>query len=137
MNLQKGNIFYKCVSRIMSAGGGGAVSQHALGPLWADIPLGRHPCPPQQTATSADGTHPTGMHSCFTVKLIKCAILIVIDLVIIELIERKFTQKFFILEIEGKEENMLRGYFHVAIPFVRNAWKVLLRTMRWTVQNVR
>ena len=25
-------------------------------------PLGRHP--PQQTATAADGTHPTGMHSC-------------------------------------------------------------------------
>ena len=26
-------------------------------------PLGRHP--PGQTATAADGTHPTGMHSCF------------------------------------------------------------------------
>ena len=28
-------------------------------------PLGWHP-PPQQTATAADGTHPTGMHSCYT-----------------------------------------------------------------------
>ena len=28
------------------------------------LPLGRHP-PPQQTATAADGTHPTGMHSWF------------------------------------------------------------------------
>ena len=27
-------------------------------------PLGRHP-PPQQTATAVDGTHPTGMHSCY------------------------------------------------------------------------
>ena len=29
---------------------------------WAETPLGRHP--PQQTATAADSTHPTGMHSC-------------------------------------------------------------------------
>ena len=27
-------------------------------PAWADPP-------PDQTATAADGTHPTGMHSCF------------------------------------------------------------------------
>ena len=38
-------------------------------PLWADTPprqtptLGRPP-PLQQTATAADDTHPTGMHSC-------------------------------------------------------------------------
>ena len=37
----------------------------------AGTPLGtRHPPqsrhPPQQTATVADGTHPTGMHSCFS-----------------------------------------------------------------------
>ena len=32
-------------------------------PLGRHTPLGRHP-PPQQTATAADGTHPTGMHSC-------------------------------------------------------------------------
>ena len=37
--------------------------------------------PPQQTATAADGTHPTGMHSCFThtaitrVKLYPCSVL--------------------------------------------------------------
>ena len=30
---------------------------------WVDTPLGQTP-PPQQTATAADGTHPTGMHSC-------------------------------------------------------------------------
>ena len=51
--------------------GGGCVSQHALGktpprkipPVQippAD-PLGR---PPPPTATAADGTHPSGMHSC-------------------------------------------------------------------------
>ena len=37
-------------------------------------PLGRHPLPradpqPRQTATAADGTHPTGMHSCFVIIL--------------------------------------------------------------------
>ena len=31
-------------------------------PNRADTPLGRHP--PQQTATAADGTQPTAMHSC-------------------------------------------------------------------------
>ena len=51
---------------------GGDVSQHALGqtrpPLWADThPLSSAcwdtaPNPP--AATAADGTHPTGMHSC-------------------------------------------------------------------------
>ena len=29
-----------------------------------DTPLGRH-APPPVTATAADGTHPTGMHSCY------------------------------------------------------------------------
>ena len=38
--------------------GGVCVSQHAP----RQIP------PPQQTATAADGTHPTGMHSCFNSK---------------------------------------------------------------------
>ena len=33
---------------------GGVVSQHAL----------RQTPPPGETATAADGTHPTGMHSC-------------------------------------------------------------------------
>ena len=41
-------------------GGGVSVSVHAgIHPS----PSSRHP-PPQQTATAADGTHPTGMHSC-------------------------------------------------------------------------
>ena len=40
-------------------------------PLLARHPPGRHPpgqappSNPQQTAIAADGTHPTGMHSCF------------------------------------------------------------------------
>ena len=27
--------------------------------------------PPGETATAADGTHPTGMHSCFKIQLLK------------------------------------------------------------------
>ena len=62
-------------SVILSTGG---VSQHAL----RQTPPGRHPArqthpgqahtppgqtpPPQETATAADGTHRTGMHSCLT-----------------------------------------------------------------------
>ena len=41
-------------------------------PFWADTaagrqPPGRHPLarPPHDTATAADGTHSTGMHSCW------------------------------------------------------------------------
>ena len=56
---------------ILSTGGGGVWQI----PPWADTPgqipppPGRHlprqtPAPPQQTATAADGTHSTGMHSC-------------------------------------------------------------------------
>ena len=41
-----------------SAPGGVLVSQHAL----------RH-LPPGETATAADGTHPTGMHSCLPLKI--------------------------------------------------------------------
>ena len=34
-------------------------------PLWADTsPWEQADTPPQDTATAADGTHPTGMHSC-------------------------------------------------------------------------
>ena len=33
-------------------------------PPWTDTRMGRPP-PPYQTATAADFTHPTGMHSCF------------------------------------------------------------------------
>ena len=48
-------------------------------PTWADIPPGRHPLgqtpsgrhpparDPPETATAANGTHPTGMHSCLPV----------------------------------------------------------------------
>ena len=80
-------VIFSQLSVILFTGGG--VSQHALGqtpplgrhtPPRADNPLGRHPSrqtphrytpPPGQTpshpppATAADGTHPTGMHSCF------------------------------------------------------------------------
>ena len=34
-------------------------------PFSTDTPLGRHILP-RQTTTAVDGTHPTGMHSCFT-----------------------------------------------------------------------
>ena len=40
------------------------VSASVLGYTLADTPLGRQP-PPQQMATAADGTHPTGMLSCW------------------------------------------------------------------------
>ena len=43
------------------------LGRHPLGqtPLWADTFLGRHPPTPKETATAADGTHPTAMHSCY------------------------------------------------------------------------
>ena len=43
---------------------------HTPCPVHAGIhtPLGRHPLPP--TATAADGTHPTGMHSCWVLVLL-------------------------------------------------------------------
>ena len=49
--------------------GGGSASVHAgiphpleQTPLGVDTP--REHTPPRETATAADGTHPTGMHSC-------------------------------------------------------------------------
>ena len=55
---------------------GRCVSQHAVGqiPLQADTPL---PSACQDTrlppaATAADGTHPTGMHSCFAFHFLQC-----------------------------------------------------------------
>ena len=68
-----------CSHRCLSVHGGVHTSPRQAGrhtPPWqadhhpqqADPPLGRYPTPgrhPQQTATAADGTHPTGMHSCF------------------------------------------------------------------------
>ena len=64
------------VSVILFTGGGGV----CLSTYWdthppGRLPLGRHPSrqtphpgqtPPQQTATAADGTHPTGMLSCLS-----------------------------------------------------------------------
>ena len=48
---------------------GGGVSQHARGRVLLDPPgqtPPRHtPLPTPKLATAADGTHPTGMHSCF------------------------------------------------------------------------
>ena len=41
----------------------------------ADTPLGRHP-PPQEAATAADGTHPTGMHSCIFRFILSCISLV-------------------------------------------------------------
>ena len=39
-------------------------------PPWADpLPLEQNPSPTPETATAADGTHPTGIHSCFTIML--------------------------------------------------------------------
>ena len=43
------------VGGVQAQAWGGCVSEHALRQT--------HP-PPQQTATAADGTHPTGMHFC-------------------------------------------------------------------------
>ena len=41
-------------------------------PGQADTPLhGQADAPPRQTATAADGTHPTGMHSCLLKSLQK------------------------------------------------------------------
>ena len=67
--LRKGNVFTSVCQEFCSQGGG---VHHAP---WADTPPGQtHPeqtpprtDTPRQTATAVDGTHPTGMHSCFTI----------------------------------------------------------------------
>ena len=60
--LRKGNVFTP-VCQLFCSRGEVSASVHAGIPPWAGTPpLGRHP--PVQTATAADGTHPTGMHSC-------------------------------------------------------------------------
>ena len=74
--LRQGNIFTSVYQEFCPRGGG-CLPQCMLRytpPLWADTPLSRHPPgqththradpTPGQTATAADGTHPTGMHSC-------------------------------------------------------------------------
>ena len=70
--LQKGNVFTSVLPGILSTGECLPDTPWADTPSWADTPLGRHPLahapgqtPPQQMATAADGTHPTGMHSCY------------------------------------------------------------------------
>ena len=62
-----------CVKNSVHGGGWGCLPQCMLGYIHSPIsgqtpPLGRHPLgrhPPGQTATAADGMHPTGMHSCY------------------------------------------------------------------------
>ena len=50
------------VSVILSTGGG-----RQTPPRQAETP----PPPPSRTATAADGTHPTGMHTCFLLFFLK------------------------------------------------------------------
>ena len=64
--------------REVPAPGGGSASVHAGTPSHQGDPLPRRPpcqgnppakeTPPRETATAADSTHPTGMHSCFVMK---------------------------------------------------------------------
>ena len=81
MKLRKGNVFTS-VSRILSTGivfqtppldrlgskppPTGQTPPPRQTPLLGRYPLGRHPRAdtPRHTATAADGTHPTGIHSC-------------------------------------------------------------------------
>ena len=61
--------FYTCLSVILFTGGM-SVGQTPPPPgqtPWADTPLDIQT--PQQTATAADGTHPTGMYSCSHIML--------------------------------------------------------------------
>ena len=67
--LWKGNVFTPVCDSVHRSGASGqtppgrALSGTPPGQTtWADTPLGRHP--PPEMATAADGTHPTGMHSC-------------------------------------------------------------------------
>ena len=73
--LQQGNVF-ACVCHSVHKGGGVSASVHTgiHTPLGRHTPMRRHPTgqtppPPQQTTTAADGTHPTGMHSCCYLKI--------------------------------------------------------------------
>ena len=53
--LRKGNVFTSVCQEFCQGEVYTLLSRHPP----ADTPL------PQQTATAADGTHPTGMHSCY------------------------------------------------------------------------
>ena len=68
-------VMFLHLSVILSTGG---VSGRPPGqtPPWTDIPRVDSPQAdiPRQTATAADGTHPTGMHSCMTLFLSNVAV---------------------------------------------------------------
>ena len=93
-----GKVMFSQASVILFTGGGGVYAQHALGqtpplpgrhppgrhplgrhcpgqtpPLGRHVPQGRHPPAniPHPTATAAKGTHPTGMHSCISLKKVR------------------------------------------------------------------
>ena len=86
--LRQGNIFRSVCQEFCPQGG--CLPRCMLGyttptPPWADTPLGRHPpgrhppgrhpqadTLPQQTATAADATHPTGMYSCYLIYFQRC-----------------------------------------------------------------
>ena len=66
--LRKRLCFHRCLS-VHRGGVHPLASRHPLGrqTVLGQTPPGRQTPPrqtPQQTATAADGTHPTGMHSC-------------------------------------------------------------------------
>ena len=87
MKLLKGNVFTPvCQSFCSQAGGGVPAPVHGWihqPPGQTPSPLARHPPPahtilgrhhpPDRTATAADSTHPTGMHSCWVYYLILIA----------------------------------------------------------------
>ena len=62
---------YNCILRVItvrnSSCGKVMFSQVSVCPrgVYNPLPVGRHPPLCRQTATAADGTHPTGVHSCF------------------------------------------------------------------------
>ena len=62
-------VLHMCV--ILFTRGGGVVSDIDPHSHWQtpprQTPLGQTPTPPPVTATVADSTHPTGMHSCFLI----------------------------------------------------------------------
>ena len=54
-----------CLLRGVPGPGGGGLLQGIGVPAWTEAD------PPGETATATDGTHPTGMHSCFLLKPFK------------------------------------------------------------------
>ena len=88
---------------ILFTGGGGGV---------ADSPIGRHPLygqtppwadTPPQMVTAADGTHPTGMHSCY----------LHFYMIYIQIIKKSFAVSFLLLKLQ---QNPLRAQMQVADP---------------------